>query len=317
MLVTPTPVLFGQNYTQYIHYVDVVSNTLLYEGWAPQGSDVADPVWTIRKIEQADATTQVEQWAPVQYATAKWSLRTTYFNVIPVPPYTNLFSVNFDGINDYIDCSQPELLLFDGSNPFTVSLWVRTSSAAINPILSKWQGTNGTVFFIFPDGRIWFYIRTAENTNDLVLFSNSAVDVSGNTWQHVAISYDGSLSAAGVKIYIDGVLSTNTVQSDTLSSANTTTSVPLMIGAYASVYYFKGNIDELSIYYTNLTDFQIEQIYNSGVPTDISIFTDYALCSNWYRMGDDSTFPNIKDVKSNKTGVMINMIASQIQGVVP
>lgn len=64
----------------------------------------------------------------------------------------------------------------------------------------------------------------------------NAIDVYGGTfvadgYQHmIGYDYDGSSTAAGVKIYVDGVLETNTVKQDNLSASINFNSGPMWIG---------------------------------------------------------------------------------------
>ena len=71
----------------------------------------------------------------------------------------------------------------------------------------------------------------------------------------------------------------------------------MSIGSYAGTSnFFQGNIDEVSLFNTALTDGgvsvgqpaggQIAQVYNSGVPNDISSFNPIS----WWRMGEEANY---------------------------
>jgi len=84
-------------------------------------------------------------------------------------------------------------------------------------------------------------------------------------WSHVAVTYDGSGKASGLRIYLDGKLSETEVVRDTLgdSMAN---EAPLRVGSKAIGKPFNGQIDDLRFYSRTLTPAQIEGIAIHGVP---------------------------------------------------
>jgi serine/threonine protein kinase/formylglycine-generating enzyme required for sulfatase activity len=83
-------------------------------------------------------------------------------------------------------------------------------------------------------------------------------------WHHVFVTYDGSASAAGVRIYLDGRLAPMTVQLDLLSKTIRNT-VPLQIGRRASGRIFRGEIDDVRIYKRSLGDDEVKLIYEAGI----------------------------------------------------
>ena len=53
--------------------------------------------------------------------------------------------------------------------------------------------------------------------------------IPANTWVHVAVSYDGSQKASGIKVYYDGQPQPTNVEADKLTDT-TRTKVPFKIG---------------------------------------------------------------------------------------
>lgn len=68
-----------------------------------------------------------------------------------------------------------------------------------------------------------------------------------NEWVHVAVSYDGSGKAAGVKIYYNGNPQETNVENDKLAGSIKTT-VPFRIGQRSSGSPFSGGLSDLRIY---------------------------------------------------------------------
>jgi serine/threonine protein kinase len=126
--------------------------------------------------------------------------------------------------------------------------------------------------------------------NSLVVGAN-VKDFVGN-WHHVVATYDGSSVGAGVKIYVDGRLTSTTYISETLSDS-ISTSNPWEIGRRDSSYPFKGVIDDVRIYDRQLTADEVQQLFNLGWQSLISqpVATrtpdQQALLSNCFRSSDE------------------------------
>ena len=207
--------------------------------------------------------------------------------------FENLYSFPFDGNNDFIDCGNDSSLQFTGT--MTASAWVKTTETgsfemvlgkdAISPATSRsfmlYRSTNYARFLVFP----------TSGGNSLV--TSTSVINDGN-WHHMVGVNDGT----DLKIYVDGVL--EAVNSGGGGSTLGGTTGELNIGrrpsAPAHRGYWTGNIDEVSLWNTALTDGgvsvgqtaggQIAQIYNSGAPSDLSALNPIS----WWRMGDAANY---------------------------
>jgi hypothetical protein len=71
--------------------------------------------------------------------------------------------------------------------------------------------------------------------------------IPANEWTHVAVTYDGSSKAAGVRIYYNGELQENAVEADRLN-ATTKVNVPWKIGQRHSGEQLTGELHDLRIY---------------------------------------------------------------------
>lgn len=133
------------------------------------------------------------------------------------------------------------------NRPFSISAWVKPSGKASGAILSKMDDKAAYRGFDFwmEGGKIGTHIVNQWQSNALKVVTKEVLKA--NKWQHVVLSYDGSHKAAGVKIYLDGKLATNEVQSDNLG-ATIQTSQPLRIGSRSTGANWKGEVDDLRIY---------------------------------------------------------------------
>lgn len=190
----------------------------------------------------------------------------------------NVYSMEFDGVNDVINCGNDSSLQITGA--MTVSYWFKgqTGSASVGGV-GKLGASGNRGFCLDCIGTITFYI--AQNTTSL--FSLSYSNTPDNNWHHLVGVYNPSTS---VQIYLDGVLVKEQLVSIPASQYNGSNN--LQIGARGdSTGFFNGSIDEVGIFNTALTDAEILSIYNAtetGKTADLNDLTTPPV--KWYRMGD-------------------------------
>jgi mono/diheme cytochrome c family protein len=83
--------------------------------------------------------------------------------------------------------------------------------------------------------------------------------VPADRWTHVAVSYDGSGKASGVRVYYDGVQQALEVQNDTLAGSTRST-VPFKIGQRHSSEPIEAAIQDLRIYRRALSPAEVEAV---------------------------------------------------------
>lgn len=148
-----------------------------------------------------------------------------------------------------------------------------------------------------------------------------------NTWQHVAMVFDGTLATnKRVKFYKNGVL----IHSGTVTTASFPQATGIVyIGARRPSIgpptekvnitqgAISGNLDELSIYTSSLTQADITSIYNSGTPQDLlTIPSITGSMVAWYRFGDANDivlYPSVRDYKGSNHGTHISGSTSNYQ----
>ena len=139
----------------------------------------------------------------------------------------------------------PEL---EFDKPFSFAAWVKNDGKASGAVFSKMDDKasyRGFDFWIQGAGNIGTHIINTWSANALKVMSKDTLQP--NKWQHVVLSYDGSKKAAGVKIYIDGKLSENSIEANTLSGT-IATKQPFRIGSRSTSANWKGEVDDIRIY---------------------------------------------------------------------
>lgn len=219
----------------------------------------------------------------IVYDGANWRGYASDFQILPA--IANTYSLSFDGINDYLDTGS-KYDFIQQTSTFSISFWVKftnhASTTAIQGLLSTTYTSSFNGFYVFYDNRSGNKTLKAQNSASSAVTLEVNNGITDNDWHHIGIT---SLSGGDFKLYKDGS------EIDSLSAPTTTTTSAnnnLRIGrsdVSGGGHYFGGLMDEVSIFNTELTGAQINQIYNSGTPNDIDSLNP----RSWWRMGDSNS----------------------------
>jgi hypothetical protein len=175
-----------------------------------------------------------------------WSDGSPAFSVGRVGPAALFDGKTFVDAGDTADFSQ--------DSKFTLAAWIYpvAASGAIvthTPDLSELEGAGeylkGYGFYL-KAGKLQFNLTSRWNDNALSAESEKKIEL--NRWTHVLVTYDGSRTADGVHLYIDGKSDKVNVLLDDLTSA-TKAKEPLRIGAGAGrANRFQGRMQDVRIY---------------------------------------------------------------------
>lgn len=145
------------------------------------------------------------------------------------------------------------------------------SSALTQPIFSKWNGTNTNA------SEYLFYLRAPTGRLAILLFNKNAgggyigvetvASVTNGTVNNVVVTYDGSGTVGGIKMYINNVLQAvnNLVNGSYVGMGNTTVT-PIIGNRSGGNTPFVGTIDELYVFNTELTTTQIATLQSNYYP---------------------------------------------------
>jgi len=118
--------------------------------------------------------------------------------------------IDFDGVNDYIDCGSQATLWSQSLTKFSFSVWIYLEDVATAKRAIIDHGNNAAQsFLMFRDStnldRIAFRVVNAAAGQLTAIATAPTVGMTGR-WVHCVGVYDNSLGSANVKVYQDGVL---------------------------------------------------------------------------------------------------------------
>ncbi len=161
----------------------------------------------------------------------------------------------FYGVNEYV--SVPNSTGISPTDEITVGIWAKSDTATWNATGTLLSKRDAYIMYPVSGGReIRFYVYT---TGNWYMTTYTPADITG--WHHYVGTYDGN----EIKLYIDGSpVGTPTIRP---GGINPDTG-PLYIGLDdGQGRYFKGMIDEVTIYGSALSDSEVQSLYDQGVPS--------------------------------------------------
>ena len=142
---------------------------------------------------------------------------------------------------------------FESDQPFTLSLWVKPqknaqgkdSKGSLIARLEDEKTFRGYDLYFDADERFYFRLTHEAKVNAIKVRTD--LGIKWDSWQHVCVTYDGSSSAGGVQIFVDGnPLKLNREQDNLTESIRT--KKPLRIGSRPGGFRPSGIFDEIRIF---------------------------------------------------------------------
>jgi hypothetical protein len=240
--------------------------------------------------------------------------------------FTNAFSLEFDGVDDYVDCGDAPIFTINHSaanRGFSVSLWLKLTSGNTTEqvILNK------SDFFSAGGFRYEYQLRADFQSkprfiiyggDSSAIFQQLIIDtpMEADKWYHIGFTYNLGSDSSSIIGYLNGEQATassgGTYTSGGVWTAPVNTVAPLFFARVANAYGLI-KLDEVALFDDNLSGGKMISYYNNGKPT--SLANEDHIVGYW-RNGDPngtSSFPTIDDVTSfNNDGTMTNMINTDI-----
>lgn len=159
---------------------------------------------------------------------------------------------------------------FEADQSFSYAAWIKLppndSQGAIASRMDRSNGYRGWDFWV-QGRRIGTHIISAWSDDALKVVTQA--QVKGNEWTHVAVTYNGSRKASGVKVYINGKAQGTNVESDTLKGSIKTT-VPFKVGQRNDSEAIAGlGLQDLRLYQRELNAGEVASLGQSALLASI------------------------------------------------
>lgn len=191
------------------------------------------------------------------------------------PPFSNTYSTEFDGVDDYVSAPQSFL---NSASVFSVSFWAKKVLASDDVLIGDKISTfQGAWVNWYTDGNVYFTCRTGSN---ITLVAALSFDTN---WHHFLCTKNGT----DAKIYVDGVLSAITPTNGTVAiTLPATCGDNFRIGSIDASTFGNSTIDEVALWDSVIA---IGDVWDgSGAATDLSLLATPPIA--WYRMGDNGAY---------------------------
>lgn len=291
---------------------DELTSTLTYIGESrnPTDPDETAAEWRVRRIFICGCVT-TESYANDGRYISKWSERNTLF---PTPTFDNVYSTDFDGINDYT--TGGDVHKYDSSDQFTITGWFNPQNVSAQRALFA-KATNdanvyGYILYHNASGNLLLQMRAPVGLRSFTFASQLVPD----TWQFVALTYAGANNINGARAYYNGVVDALTPSSGPITNS-WLSGQDFTLGSRNSTFVYSGLIDEVVVWDQALTADEVLEMYNDGVPMNPSQHSASQHAMSWYRMGDGDSYPAISDNIAADNLTMVNMSADAFVEDVP
>ena len=217
--------------------------------------------------------------------------------VSSAPAFTNAKSARVNTQTLYISNSNADYIA-DNSTSWTWCGWFKSSvgNKYIGSIVSHgstyFPGTGtarGVLFFIQNTNKV--EVRFYRSGISYFYDGGASVVWPLDAWFFLALSADYNTDK--LIIYCNGNSKTLTVSSAIYPGISLSdSSRDLTYGGFDpnySIHGINGNVDEPAIYGAALSVAELDEIYNGGVPTDLSSLSTASNLKGWWRCGDDGS----------------------------
>ena len=235
------------------------------------------------------------------------------FNIRIINSFNNIYSTHFDGVDDFVALGVSGMSA--AKNTGSISAWFKleTTEASGDIMRMYVDSDNNTRIFYHAASNELRLGYKAGGTNTAAVTTES-VEADG-LWHHVTSTWD---SSGNLSIYLDGNLKQQTAISGTFTGSFATASIG---NNTQSGGYWKGNIDEVTLFNKELSGTEVTTLYNDGLPFNPVPLTNLI---GYWKMGDGgivgdpiATFPTIPDETGNNDGTMTNMASNDFKADVP
>ena len=176
-------------------------------------------------------------------------------------------AIKLDG-NSHIEVG--DLASFERTDRFSFGAWINVENKEGATVLSRMDDVDDFRGFdlLLVGGKLTAHLIHRWPDDALHVVTRAEIPV--NQWKHVFATYDGSSKGEGLKLYVDGQRQEVEITNNLLT-ATTITTKPLRIGRRTPGAPFKGMIDDVRIYDSELSPEEVLNLAGSDALSDLLV----------------------------------------------
>ena len=290
--ITPTTATLGGNVTEDAGS-SVTERGILYST-ADNNPEIGDT--DVTKVDNGTGTGIFAEdftgfTANATYYYRAYAINSNGIGYGDIKTFTFNNALNFQSSESNL-VSIPDNAAFDFSSGFTMEAWIRPNTFAGNPtIFSQYSATQRAFSpIIKSNGAVEVSISSTGNSEVYYITENK---LTLNTWQHIALTYDGT----SVQFYINGTEAE--INSDgvtgTLSGAMHNSTEPILLGSRSNALFYEGDMDEVRIWTKALTVTEINNQKNKNISPTITGLVAYYKMNQGIAGGDNTAITLLTD----------------------
>jgi hypothetical protein len=199
------------------------------------------------------------------------------------------YALDFDGVDDYLDFNNASANIMANKNAISISGWFKLNSNSSGTVFSNWYG--GSVQYLLRyNATVGLGIQWYLNSNAVSTIIATGYVPNVGDWVHVVGVKDPITNGGQSRVYING-FEAGSKDHVSLSTNLTSYTTDDQIGVFSNNGSpMNGSISNVA-YWTDtaLTQAQVTEIYNQGVPSNLNNFSGTAP-AHWLQIGTNSFF---------------------------
>jgi hypothetical protein len=214
-------------------------------------------------------------------------------------------AVTFDGVDQHVTLPDAGIFDFGASDTFSFSFCFKTAMVADGCIISKKEGSaysRGWEVYMRSDGKLAFRIVGGTVVGNAIEVYETTTARNDDAWYHAVVTYSGTGTVAGMKIYVDGFpRGVTNVATGTVGTVSNT-GTPCIGAINAAGTYFDGELTEITVFDYELSVEEVKEMYyasesNTGYAMDVLLSNPH----DYLRLNESiASTPPLTDVEPNK-----------------
>ena len=189
---------------------------------------------------------------------------------------------SFNGSTDTLTVANQANFRFERTQAQSISAWafpnlnrtVSTTYSIFSKLDSASPNSGYELHFLYNPGSfanhmaIEFSLVNTFGSNHLAV-NNTTTDSTNGVWHHIAVTYDGSSTAAGIAMYVDGITQSTNAAINALSASILNTITPYIGSRNNANSFFNGNYADICQWTVVLTAAEVLALSKGARPYTI------------------------------------------------